>query len=100
MAGGVRALCPFPKARPSHPRLTPQFVAPLLDNDRELAEGLASSLDSSGGTARAVVADLREEDACAAAVDGAVGEFVTSITRVFGSPDQPPYAAAKPVSST
>jgi NAD(P)-dependent dehydrogenase (short-subunit alcohol dehydrogenase family) len=47
----------------------------VIDNDRPAAEGTASRVVSAGGTAVPLVADLRQEDACVAAIDQAVGEL-------------------------
>jgi 3-oxoacyl-[acyl-carrier protein] reductase len=47
----------------------------IVDNEQGLAEALAKEITASGGTAQPVVADLREERACAAAIDEAVSSF-------------------------
>jgi NAD(P)-dependent dehydrogenase (short-subunit alcohol dehydrogenase family) len=47
----------------------------VIDNDREGAEGTAGQVVSSGGTARPLVADLRQEEDCVAAIDQAGAEM-------------------------
>jgi 3-oxoacyl-[acyl-carrier protein] reductase len=50
-------------------------VVVVVDNDREGAEGTAARVVASGGTALPLVADLRQEDACAAVIQQAVAEM-------------------------
>jgi len=47
----------------------------VLDNDRESAEPLAREVERSGGSAVPLIADLREEAACKAAIDRTVSDF-------------------------
>lgn len=47
----------------------------VVDNDGDRAEVVAGEVVSSGGSALALVADLRDQDACAGAVERAAGEL-------------------------
>lgn len=47
----------------------------VIDNDRERTEEVAKGVASAGGTSRALIADLRDERACAGAIESAASEF-------------------------
>ncbi|MBO0730589.1 MAG: SDR family oxidoreductase [Acidimicrobiaceae bacterium] len=58
----------------------------VVDNDGDAAERISKRIVSSGGRALPVVADLREEKACAGAVERVVSEFggIDVLTNVAG----------------
>jgi NAD(P)-dependent dehydrogenase (short-subunit alcohol dehydrogenase family) len=47
----------------------------VIDLERDRADGVARSIEEAGGRAMPIVADLREEDACADAIERTASEF-------------------------